>query len=123
VNLAALDSATLSGASSASIAADLASLLDDIAATAGVKIASMQLRADSAPPRSLASVGVRLTGTTDVSGLAELLRLTEVADTMLVVRELSVSQPDPVAPRTRPEALHVELLVETLARITPGRPR
>jgi len=115
--LTALNSAILTEASPAAAVADLAAMLDDIAGSAGVKIATLQLRADSAPHRAIARIGVRVTGTTDVAGLAELLRLADTADTLLVVRELSVSQPEPAAPQTRPEALHIELLVEAMARI------
>lgn len=120
-DLASLDSAMFTRASPVAAVADLAAMLDGMAASAGVKIATLQLRADSAPKRSIARIGVRVTGTTDVAGLAELLRLTDTTDTLLVVRELSVSQPEPSAPRTRPEALHVELLVESMARIAEAR--
>jgi len=116
-DLAALDSAIFTEASSAAGVAGLAAKLDDMASNAGVKIATLQLRADSAPQRAIARIGVRMTGTTDVAGLSELLRLADTTDTLLVVRELSVSQAEPAAPQTRPEALRIELLVEAMARI------
>jgi hypothetical protein len=115
--LSALDSAILTEASPAAAVADLAAMLDDMAGSAGVRIATVQLRADSAPRRAIARIGVRVAGTTDVAGLAELLRLADTADTLLVVRELSASQAEPAAPQTRPEALRIELLVEAMARI------
>src|SRR5262249_44854739 len=92
-DLAALDSAIRSEPSSCAALADFAAMLDDMAATAGVKIAALQLQADSAPRSAIARVGVRMTGTTDVAGLSELLRLADTTDTLLIVRELSVSQP------------------------------
>lgn len=119
--LAALDSTLLGGASSAAAAADLASVLDDIARASRLKVAAMQLRADSAPPGALALVAVRIAGVTDVAGLAAFLRSVETDDTPLAVRELAVSQSEPAAPEGTPEALRVDVLVEGLARISPEK--
>lgn len=115
--LAAGDSVMLSGTSPAAVAADLASSLDEMATAARVKIASMQLRADSATAGALARVAVRVSGTSDVTGLAAFLRAVETDAAPLAVREITVSQSDPAAPTSKVEALHVDILVETLARI------
>lgn len=119
--LAVADSAMLGGASSAAAAADLASLLDQVATGARLKVTAMQLRADSAAAGSITRVAVRVSGTTDAAGLAEFLRAVESDDVALVVRELVVAQPEPAAPANRPEALRVEVLVEALARIAAAR--
>src|SRR6185295_108730 len=65
--LAALDAVMLSGVSSSAAAASLAAALGDIADAAPIKVAAMQLRADSAAPGTIAQVGVRVTGVTDVA--------------------------------------------------------
>lgn len=119
--LAATDSAMLSGTSAAAAAADLASSLDEIAMASRLKVASMQLRADSAEAGALATVAVRVSGTTDVAGLAAFLRAVEANTAPLAVRELTVSQPEPAAPQSKPEMLHVEVVVEGIARILPAR--
>jgi hypothetical protein len=115
--LSTLDSLLLTGRSVADAAASLASTLEELATEDGLKIAAVQIRPDTLIVRSLAHVAVRITGTSDVTGLATFLHDVEDSERTLVVRELSVSQPDPVAPESKPEALRVELLVEGLALI------
>lgn len=119
--LAAIDSAMLTGTSSAAAVATLASSLDEMAMRARVRVTAMQLRADSATAGSIARVAVRVTGTTDVAGLAAFLRAVEGSDAPLAVRELTVSQPEPAAPDSQPEALRIEVLVEGIARVTSMR--
>jgi len=119
--LATLDSTLLSGASPAAAASDLASTLGDMADEAPLKVTAMQLRADSAAAGSLTPVAVRVTGVTDVAGLAAFLRAVEGGDVPLLVRELAVSQSEPGAPSGRVETLRVDILVEGIARITSGR--
>jgi hypothetical protein len=119
--LAVIDSTMLSGTSAAAAAADLASSLDDIATSSRVKVTSMQLRADSAVAGALTKVAVRVSGTTDVTGLAAFLRAVEANEAPLAVRELTVSQSDPSAAPNKPEALHVDVVVEALARILATR--
>jgi len=119
--LAAMASVMLSGTSAAAAAADLASSLDEIATSSRVKIISMQLRADSAATGALTKIAVRVSGTTDVTGLAAFLRAVEANDSPFVVRELTVSQSDPAAPASKPEALHIDAVVEALARILAAR--
>jgi Type II secretion system (T2SS), protein M subtype b len=119
--LAAADSVLLTGTSSAAAAADLASLLDEAGRAARLRITAMQLRADSAAQGSITRVAVRVTGTTDVRGLASFLRSIEGNDTPLAIRELVVSQPEPAAPDSKPETLRVDIAVEGLARILVPR--
>jgi type II secretion system (T2SS) protein M len=120
--LAEFDSVMLSGVSSSAAAAQLASALGDIADEAPLKVSAMQLRADSAHAGTIASVAVRVTGTTDVAGLAGFLRAVEAGRTPLLVREIAVTQPDPLAPDNKIENLRVDILVEGLARILVARP-
>lgn len=119
IRLAALDSALLQGASAPAAAAELAASLDEMAVEARLKITAMQLRADTIVSGALSRVAVRINGTTDVAGLAAFLRAVEGDATPLVVRELSVTQPEPAAVDARVETLHVDILVEGLARIGP----
>jgi hypothetical protein len=62
-----------------------------------------------------APVSVRIDATADVRGLTNLLTRLERGPTLLVVRALSITQPEPNAEM---EALAVELTVEGLSR--PG---
>ncbi|MEP6493402.1 MAG: GspMb/PilO family protein [bacterium] len=121
MRLAALDSVLLTGPSPSAAASDLASTLGDMADDAPLKISAMQLRADSAGPGSLTPVAVRVTGVTDIAGLAGFLRAIEGGEVPLLVRELAVSQPEPAAPSGRVESLRVDILVEGIARITSGK--
>ncbi len=121
IRLASFDSVILSGASAAAAAADLAATLEEMADAAPIKVASMQLRADSAAPGSLTTVAVRVTGTTDVAGLSAFLRAVEGGEAPLRVRELAVTQPDPAAPPNRVESLRIDALVEGLAQVI-GKP-
>ena len=120
--LSVLDSLMFRSAVPDAAAADLAAAVDDIAATARLRVTAMQLRADSSSSASVARVAVRVTATGDVAGLARFLREVEADDAPLVVRELSVSQPEPAAPDGRPESLHIDVVVEGLGRIAARRP-
>jgi hypothetical protein len=115
--LAALESNLLCGASPSAIAASLASELEDLADDNAVKVTALQLRADTVATGGLARVDVRLTGIADVYGLAGFLRAAESDSTLLVVRDLSVSQAEPTAADGRPEALRVDMLVAAIGTI------
>ena len=96
--------------------AALALHVSDIAASVEVKVNSLQLRADSSFAKDgFARIAVRFSGTGDVAGLSGLLVSLEGDSILLAVRELSVTQPEPGAPDTKPEALRFELLIEGLA--------
>jgi hypothetical protein len=116
--LAVVDSSILSGPTSSSAAAMLASALEELAGESSVKVSAMQLHADSAAAGALVQVSVRLTAVADVYGLLALLRAIEGGETLLAVRELAVTQPEPAAPSSKPEALRVDMMVVGLARIT-----
>jgi hypothetical protein len=111
----------LIGATPAAIAAQLASVLEDLADDNALKVTAMQLRADTVATAGLARVEVRVTGITDIIGLAGLLRAIESDETPLVVRDLSVSQPEPVGSDARAEALRVDLLVASIGTIDGER--
>jgi len=115
--LAALDSVLLSGASPSAIAAGLASALEDLADENALRVTALQLHSDTAATAGLARVEVRVTGITDVTGLAGFLHAVEGGATPLVVRELSVSQAEPGASEAKPEALRVDMLVASIGTI------
>jgi len=117
MRLMALDSTILSGPTPSAAAATLAAVLGDMASDAAVKVSAMQLNADSVASNSLAQVGVRMTAIADVYGLMALLRAIEGGDTLLVVREIAVNQPEPAAPANKQESLRVEVSVAALVRI------
>jgi hypothetical protein len=96
-------------------AAQLATMLGDFATASGARVNSTILRSDTAFSKSLTRVSVRLSITTDVQGLAAVLRRIERDARLLAVRELAVSGNDPGAPQTRAEILVADILVETLA--------
>jgi hypothetical protein len=118
----ALDSSLLFGATPSAIAADLASALENLADDNALKVTAMQLRSDTVVTAGLARVEVRITGITDVTGLAGFLRAVEAGVIPLVVRDLSVSQPEPAASDAKLEALRVDMLVASIGEIKSGKP-
>lgn len=115
--LVVLDSTLLVGGSPSDVAAALASTLEDLADDNSLKVTALQLHADSSIVDGFARVDVRLTGIADVAGLAGFLHAIEGGNTPLVVRDLSVSQPEPAANDSKPEALRIDLLVAGIGRI------
>lgn len=115
--LAALDSSLLHAPSSYAAAAQLASVLDDIADESTVKVSAMQLRADSVRGNGVVHVFVRLSGVTDVIGLGDLMRAIDDGQTMLRLAELTITQAEPGAAPSQPEALRIDVVVEALAQI------
>jgi len=115
--LSAIDSVLPAQSSPSAVAATIASELEDFADDNGVKLATLQMRADTTVRFGRVRATVRLGGITDVTGLAGFLRSIEAGETPLVVRELSVSQPEPAAPDSRPESLRFDMLVVGLGRI------
>jgi hypothetical protein len=120
--LVALDSSLLAGASPSAIAADLASTLEDLADDNALKVTAMQLHSDSVAAAGIARVEVRITGVTDVTGLAGFLRAVEGGATPLVVRDLSVSQPEPTGSDAKAEVLRVDMLVASIGTIKTEKP-
>jgi Type II secretion system (T2SS), protein M subtype b len=121
LRLAALDSVLLRGASPASIAAALASVIEEFAGANAIKVTTLQLRSDSAATLGLANVAVRLSGVTDVAGLAGFLRAVESDAMPLIVRELTVSQPEPTASDSKPETLRIDVTVASIGEVRDAR--
>ena len=115
--LAALDSVIPAASTPSGVAAVVASILEGVADENDVKLTTLQLRADTAVRAGRVRVSVRVGGVADVTGLAGLLQAIEAGETPLVVRDLSVSQPEPVAPDSKPEALRFDISVAGLGRI------
>lgn len=103
-------------------AAELAGALGEFATGVGARINSVVVRSDSAFTKGVARISVRLSMTTDIQGVAELLNSVEADPWLVAVRELSVSGSDPAAPDTRAEVLVVELVVDALALDEIARP-
>jgi hypothetical protein len=116
---AASDSSLLRGASPAEAAGTLALQLGDMAEDAGAVLGPMSVRADSVFVNGFASVAVRLGVTADIEALVGLLNSVEGGESLLAVKELTVTQGDPAAPSNRPEALRVEMVVQALVRPSP----
>lgn len=118
--LAAIDSVLPAESTPSGVAAAVASALEDFADDNAVKLTTLQLRADTTVRAGRVRVSVRLGGVTDVAGLAGLLRSIEAGETPLIVRDLSVSQPEPAAPDSKPEALRFDMLIAGIGRISRG---
>jgi hypothetical protein len=103
------------GATPSAASATLAGLVSGAAATSSMRIGSVQLRPDTTATGMFTRVAVRADLVGDVFGVTALLAILERGPTLVVVRELSVTQPDAGAAADRPEALRVQLLVEALA--------
>jgi len=104
-----LDATTPAGGGAA-----LSSVVAGAAAGASAKVASIQIRADSAGPAAFTRVAVRADVVCDVRGLVAMLAALERGQLLVTVPELAVTSPDPGAGDDRPEMLHVQLLVEAL---------
>jgi len=105
------------GASADAAAAALGTLVEGIALDEGVDVLTMTLRPDSVIRLGMARVTVRFGAEGDVDGLMNLLAAFESHASPIAVRELSVSQAEPMAPPNRVETLRFDVTVETLARI------
>jgi hypothetical protein len=95
--------------------AKLTQIVAAVADDADVRITSLQVRPDTAFRDRFARVAVRLTGTGDIQSLVSLLAGFDEQDTLLSVKELSVTPAEATAPDTKPEALRIQVLVEALA--------
>lgn len=121
----ALAPVLLDGASAATAGATLASLVSGAAAASNARLGSVQVNGgasrDSASDKSrtFARVSVRATLTADVRGLSGFLLALERGPTLLAIEELSVTQAEPAADRSRPEQLQVDLVVAGLALVRP----
>lgn len=113
--LLAMAPAIVTGDTPALAAGNLASLLSGVAAAAGMRVTSVQPRADTSRQGTFVRVAVRASLVGDVRGLTRMLAALERGPTRIAVRELSISQPEPGAGADRVEALRVELDSEGLA--------
>jgi hypothetical protein len=124
--LRSLDASIVSGSDPAAAAASLASIVSDAANDAGVKLESVQPRVDSesrtlgtarvSSHPAFARVSVHGDAVGDVVTLTQFLAQLEHGPVLLVVRALSITQPEPEAPSSRMEKLHAEFAVVGLAR-------
>jgi hypothetical protein len=121
----ALAPALLDGSSTAAASATLASLISGAAATADAKLGAVHARVDTSrrAGSTFARVSARADLTADVRGLSRFLLALERGPTLLAIRELSVTQPEPGAGADRPEMLRVELVVDGLALAPSGTSR
>lgn len=117
----ALGAGVLEGGSSAAAGASLASVLSGAAARAGVRMGSLQVRADTASAGTFIRVSVRADGTGDLPAITRMLGLLEGGPELLAIREIAITQPNPGGPAEAPETLRLELVVEGLALARPAR--
>ena len=96
-------------------AAFLGALVERIADNSNLKVSSLELRLDTLARASTTRVTVRMSGEGDISGVGSFLATIDRHDEPMVVRELAVSQSDPLAPDDRAEVLHFDVRVEGLA--------
>jgi hypothetical protein len=116
------DSLTLHALGPAAGAAQLAAIVGEAADSAHAKLNSMQIRADTNARTAMSRSSVRLSATADVAGLVSLLETLESGAPLLVVRELTVTQGDPMSPDERPEQLRIDLVVEGMTQSTMPPP-
>lgn len=105
--------------------AEAPALLTDVvreaARLSGVEVESLESRVDSTGGRGLRHVVATVQGTGDVAGLATLLYRLEGNETLLAVRELSVTPQAVSAPPDAVEALKIRLTIEGLAIVGPEK--
>ena len=116
--LAELNAHVVEAPTSSVAVATLGALIERIADGAHVKINALELRSDSLARPPITRVTVRLTGEGDVVGVGSFLSAIDRHDEPMVVRELNVSQSDPVSPDDRAEVLHFDVRVEGLALLS-----
>ena len=105
----------VSGDTPGTAAASLASLVSGTVAAAGLQMGAIQARVDTTRSAMFGRPTVRGDARGDVRGLVRFLEDIEQHPTLMSVRQLSVSQPEPGAPPDRPEALRIEFVIEGLA--------
>ena len=110
-----LAASLIEGETPTAASARLAELVSTAADEAAATITSLQIRPDTVFRDRFARVGVRISAVGDVVTLVELLESLENHETLLSVRELSISQSEPAASESRAEALRFQLLIEALA--------
>jgi hypothetical protein len=122
--LALLDSAFLIGDTPASAGAMLAEVVAESAAATNATLGIVQLRGDTAVRGPYTPIAVRVGVSGTLESIALFLASLEEGPTLLAVRELTLTQPEPGIAPTRIETMRAEVLVEGLARnLRPGSVR
>lgn len=109
--------ALLKGNTPAQATAALVGMVTEAASMAGMRIGTVQLTADSITSQNqIYRVRVRADATTDIHGLTAFLNIIESSGKPLIsVKELTVSQSNPLAAPSNAENFRVSFTVEALA--------
>ena len=121
--LVALAPRILDGSTPAAAGASLASLVSGAAARANVALGTVQVQPDTAAAGTFVRVTVHGDATGDLPGIARMLALLEGGPELLMVREVSITQPDAGGPADRVETLRLEFAVQGLALRAPVEAR
>jgi hypothetical protein len=111
----ALAPSILTGTSAGAVGATLASMVSGAATAAGLEVGAMSIRLDTTRTNVFSRPSVRGDARGDIAGLTRFLTAVEGGPTILVIRQLAVSQPEPGAPGDRPESLRIEFTIEGIA--------
>ena len=106
----------LDGEPMAAVGAALTSAVGDAATANNLQVGALQVLADSATVGEIARLSLRGEATGDVAGITHFPSALEAGTPLVKVRELTLTQADPVAPDGRPEALRAEFVLEAVAR-------
>jgi len=93
-----------------SAAGSFSALVSTAASEAGFRLGPLNLTRDSIGTPTFARVFLRGDGYGDVAAVTEFLSALESAERLVGITEISVTQPDPNGPDSRPEILHVEFM-------------
>lgn len=117
--LATYDSALVEGTTSSAASARLSSLISEAVDGTDARLGSVTLGVDSSASRGkLARVTARASLSGELFSIALVLQALEEGPHLLAVRELSLTQPQPVASPTQVEIMQAEIMVEGLFRRT-----
>jgi hypothetical protein len=114
VRYAGLEARLIGGSTREAAAADFASWTSNAIAESGLRLGSLRLETDAASVEAFNRVAVRVEVTGDITGITRFLRVIERTDTLVVVSAITLGQPEPAATDSQPEAIHGELVIETL---------
>jgi len=105
----------VTGASLAAATAELHGTVAVAAAQSNVRIDAVQLGGDTTRSRTFQRVRIRAEVVGDAGGLASFLSRIERGPPLLRVRELTITQSDPNAPDTRPDAIRAIVVIDGMA--------
>jgi hypothetical protein len=97
------------------LGAALASVVSGAAVIAGLELGAISIRLDTTRTNVFSRPSVRGDARGDITGLTRFLAALERGPTMLVIRQLAVTQPEPGAAGDRPETLRIEFTIEGIA--------